>query len=40
MDVLSNCVLAAKAKCTRRGVKEVVKSIRKKEKGYICSIGC
>ena len=30
---LTACV-AAKAKCTRRGVKEVVKSIRKNEKGY------
>lgn len=27
--------IAAKAKCTRRGVKEVVKSIRKNEKGLI-----
>ena len=30
---LTACV-AAKAKCTRRGVKEVAKSIRKNEKGY------
>ena len=30
---LTLCV-AAKAKCTRRGVKEVVKSIRKNEKGF------
>lgn len=27
--------IAAKAKCTRRGVKEVVKSIRKNEKGLV-----
>ena len=32
---MPNHVVAAKAKCTRRGVKEVVKSIRKGEKGYV-----